>query len=515
MNDAGSIEYSINACSNCRRIHKKCDRKLPQCSLCVKHKKQCTYDTIVKRGPKSKLEYLQPYPVFTVQKKTVSHTLHESRNKILENLPKPALNAQTLGFSSIDMDRLLRAALYAEREMAGEDPIEENFNTEDLALVYAMEAVDLQASGQEERANILYNKSKRLIMELFDVVLQSPIVATCFMYLGTYAFFVGDMDRTTFFLVTVKSYLEKHSTNMTKHTEYLAIRVNNFQQIMQDGIDLHKAIKIMILHRHTLNEFMKQELKRNKNLSTSKVLSVWLDSSIGDHDIEKIRDDIAKNTNSYDLNEDRISQIISGLSQLIERSSGILPEDELQIKRYQVLCIIQGLNLQQYMKNGNWDLIRQTADTIAYLTTLPAYSTNYAVIGCIVILAANAHLEVLNRVRNINIISTVLNSIQHEYNALLLIKQKNKIIGSQNKVIETIHKLELELRKSQENVLVRNMLFSDKRPHPIQTFNFVNTNNAHYSPDDRYSLTLLSEEQEQDEFLHFDAIDRFFQDFIE
>jgi hypothetical protein len=47
----GNAEFAPIACSNCRRSHRKCDRKLPHCSECVAKKKKCTFLIPKKRGP--------------------------------------------------------------------------------------------------------------------------------------------------------------------------------------------------------------------------------------------------------------------------------------------------------------------------------------------------------------------------------------------------------------------------------------------------------------------------------
>jgi hypothetical protein len=56
-------ELSPYSCANCRRGHRKCDRKLPKCTECVGKRKKCAYEVPQKRGPKGKAKNLyQPYP---------------------------------------------------------------------------------------------------------------------------------------------------------------------------------------------------------------------------------------------------------------------------------------------------------------------------------------------------------------------------------------------------------------------------------------------------------------------
>src|SRR5947208_1455589 len=56
------VQLSLYACANCKRQHKRCDKRLPKCTLCTQRRKECVYEPTTKRGPKGRAEYCRPYP---------------------------------------------------------------------------------------------------------------------------------------------------------------------------------------------------------------------------------------------------------------------------------------------------------------------------------------------------------------------------------------------------------------------------------------------------------------------
>ncbi len=87
-------ELSINSCTNCNRSHRKCDRKLPHCTECVKKKKQnCVYEPPKrpKKITEPKTDRYEPYPTTDASSPRTNFKFHQ-----VEPLHKRQKKSKTL-----------------------------------------------------------------------------------------------------------------------------------------------------------------------------------------------------------------------------------------------------------------------------------------------------------------------------------------------------------------------------------------------------------------------------------
>jgi hypothetical protein len=438
MNSAESDQrvtrYSINACTQCRQLHKKCDKKLPNCTWCTKLNKICTYAVVKKRGPKSRSEYNCPYPHITF------HRVVENATK--ENEPTFANSNRfsALLIPVLPKEHLIRALTYVEQEWMGSTHTGQP-DAEDLALIYATQSVFFYCQGNQSKAKTVFEKCKVQIVGCFDRVGSSFFLALCFMYMGMYSLLIGDDERTSFFVEHVKLFLRKHATTSNSSILYLEMLCDSVQNLLSTDLNVERMLKSLIIQHTAIREFMRTEFKTPEY--SSKMLSIIADTDLADHDVEKIRGDLRTNSTEYELDGNRIALLSCKFSDIHERMAVCCPESFLQFKKYEMTLLLQGVYLQQCMKAQNMDLMMQSADAIAQMIGSSVYDKNYVTVGSVVALAAKVHLQILGTTQDLSVRISAMENLQCEYNTLNVIRQRNKLIGTkfEDVLMQMTHRL--------------------------------------------------------------------------
>jgi hypothetical protein len=498
MEDTDIDHFSINACTNCRRLHKKCDKRLPICLLCAKHKKTCNYDNVGKRGPKTAAEYSQPYPQIKVHKVVDKRPIDSSsKSESNINLYKPSLVRLP---TVIPPSRARIAAQYVEDEVFGR-PLGVKPADEDLALIHAVHAFTFQHN--QEQAKMHYNKAYSLITSKFDRIYNNEILQTTYLFLGMHCVLSDDIDRATFFLETIKSVLDKNANNLSPGQKYLSHIYSMIMQLTQGEISIERMIKTIIIQHVTSVE----------NLQNDDPMAILMRENFTDlvapRDAEQIRMDLALRTNEYELNEERISRISGTLMGIMDKLKGILPSSIIDMQKFSASMMFQGAHLQRYMELNEYEKAKPIADSIARISSLPYYEKTYIMASVVVHLAARAHLQLIQYTRDYNERSELIDYLCMEHNALSFVIMKNKILGE--RLIPMVESIRQMLNRVQENVTLTSTFFMHT-PQPEPTLINFGQNFAPY-PDFSENSEMVSIETLNEEVAVFDALDKFFNEF--
>ncbi len=435
MKESNTTHSSIKACTNCRRLHRKCERNLPQCTHCLKIGKTCTYETLGKRGPKSKYEYNTPYPEIVLYR--TENTSSEKRSTQPQaTSPPPNLSLYDVPF--IPKERLVRAFTYVEHDWkcipyTGSTP-----NSDEMLLVYAIQSVMYIAQGQQFKAKKMYEKCKEFLVGDFDRVVNSFLLAACFTLLGFYCCFVSEFDRALFFLENVKLFLRKNQSRANTCVNYLQMLYGAIAQMISEDINIERSLKCLVMQQVFMREFAKKEHVLE---SDSHLLSALAEVDLVDSEIaEKMCRDVIYGTNDYELNAERLGDLCGKLTGMGEKLKLIFPEALLEAKRVECTLLVNGVRLQQSIRESNLELTSFYADSIAHLAYSPV--TKNISTGSVVLLAANAHLHILAH-SDITIRAKMLDKLQLEMDALRELRAR--VQGLSKRYDGTLQRLMYEL----------------------------------------------------------------------
>ncbi|KAL0487165.1 RDS1 [Acrasis kona] len=193
------VYLADNICANCKKLHKKCDRQLPECSRCIRRSRQCHYEdkidcfssqtvstsaSIIRLDPNKRVKYftidLLENCLFEIQFRMPIITCEELKN-ILMYIDET--NEKT------------KTALKPQRD--------------NLAFVYSVLAVKFKREGNIEQSELLYQNCRNLIMgDNFEYVINNFVTAASFFFLGVYCSLGEDQPRSSFYLSNVEGYVQ-------------------------------------------------------------------------------------------------------------------------------------------------------------------------------------------------------------------------------------------------------------------------------------------------------------------
>jgi hypothetical protein len=531
-------ELSAKSCASCRRLHRKCDRRLPCCSLCLERRKECVYET-TKRGIKTQTENARPYP--SVNPSTTTTTIGLSKqspvqnNAVLEFLPLYSDLSITFMFDMpiFTREKLMDILRYLDAHRLGQAYLLPQPEWEDVSLVYAVQAYTFKMREQFDLAAQLFEASRTLVMKDFERVSVSFTLATCFAYLGLYCTYEDDVHRANFFFRNVKGYLDYQAVRSVYHPchEFLEHIYVSAQCLLSEECDMERVVKNNISKLYAIQSHHRLQLGKTVPYNTSVLLLAETDLS--GIDIDKIRLDLAENSNyHYTLDDERVARISLKYSSLFDRlTPQQIAESEIQGRRLNIMFCLEAVRLQRYITRGNADNARAISDYISRMTTNPFFLYCPAIVGPIVAMAANFHLQCLTKCKDMIDRGALLERLREELIALTSISDKIKCLRPQ--FTDLISNISKELNLGWTQPLDFAPITS--LPPPVQTsYNFGNTMlNFATTIQDRGSSVvrgasnvassasnLIYDELDTslmfvDDVLSLDAVDDLFQDFID
>jgi hypothetical protein len=297
---------------------------------------------------------------------------------------------------------------------------------DELALTNALKALVL-IRYDTVSAIECFERARMIVMPKFDMMFKSIALVACSLFLGLFCIITNNYERCKFFLDTVKSYLEHNSTSDPN----IDIIRTRYQDITGD-LEIDANMDLMVAETQQINSISSehQRVKKAKE---------WAESSS-------------------------------------------LPA--LEFARFLMNMRLQGVHAKQCFRNGLYHQATQAADFIAHNTFSPKFASDLVSLGQVVKCAANIHVHSWCMSTDEEIKSNAITCLKFELDALLLIQNKNRIVGP--RLEDTVQKVSYMLRSSQERIAL-NQLVNWLRIEPVE-----------WNQEERESET----------------IDQFFQDFM-
>jgi hypothetical protein len=443
-----SQDTAPKACTHCRRSHKKCDKFLPSCTVCIKKGRKCEYDF----GIITSSTY-QPYPGADSATEPVKKKTYEF---VFDN--ETLMFQSTIDFPLLPTERLKHTLEYIKAEANGEQESMEIPPLDDLALTYAIQAQYNKEYGNHETALYLYEKSRSIIADKFDNVHNDITASFTFAFLAFYAVSDGDHDRAHFYLVNIRAFLE------TWHEDKKNIPNYNFLVFLYFCIDftaraetdMEKIAKMLIVHHQWLKDLFYD--------SHDPLASVIVSTEIGDVDVEVIQQDVCKNTDVFELVAERTNAFMTSFTQMYDRlclSGG--PMEMLTARRINIILFIYGVLLQRGLKSGNKKKAREAADAIASITTTPGFALACAMTTLVVEKAMRAHIEFSQESSDIQEQLDIANHLREELQTFNSICERNNYMSARSELLAK--DIVQELRRIEDIQLMDKLAsFIDQQP---------------------------------------------------
>jgi hypothetical protein len=481
-------------CSNCRHSRKKCDKILPQCTLCRTTNRTCVYpSSIDKSSVKNRSIRHQPYPISNttnVAVKTLPPELNFLNDAAIKF--KAALEIPFIPREEID-----KVIVFMNNEMNNVQKVLPKPNEDVLAVVCALQAAVFKIMGKDEPAKYMYSKAKVLLATKFEDILENFCTAATYAYMAIYCGLNGEPERARYFLSNVQTFLQE---NNHPNAHFLRHIYHSGAQQLSGEVDLDGFVKEVVLHHSRLNEYYQHA----ENMDSSIVAIMDTSSAF-----KKIvpNDDI-RSTN-YNLTADRIVQLTNVLSGLYDRLqwSGVT-SSFISAKRTLMLVLMNGLKLETCLKEGRIADAKDTADTISRMTSTPYYSATIPSAAVIISLAANVHLFSMRKTRDFVKQTETVERVRDDLVTLNLMCTRNRSL--EPRCSDVMLQLAESLRQFEEGVMV------------YRTSAYLSSFNADLLPlieditieiNDKQTSEILVPQNETfslDEVITFDDIDNFF-----
>jgi len=309
-NNAGG-NFAAIACQSCRKLHRKCDRRLPACLYCVKTGKQCLYPS-PRRGkqfqkpkqnlsdgnnnfsegtnhvmssfadncstnsssnstgtttitttinPPSNSPHFSPYDT--------GKTQHELNYKYVANQSLDVYyNILSFGYPLIERERMQTLIDGKQKKLTlWQTKVDQE---KDYGLLYAMQALCLQQLGHKDISNQLFQKGRQIIGKFFDDV-DSISVPIAMEFMAEYLLGSGEKKKARVMSSTIRSniesYLNGSTINSSGKTGSLAPgQVTNEMTLDSSWIDKDPRILRAVLvetHLQFIDLFLSEEEKPN------------------------------------------------------------------------------------------------------------------------------------------------------------------------------------------------------------------------------------------------------------
>jgi hypothetical protein len=126
------------------------------------------------------------------------------------------------------------------------DTSEEIYNqhsvrTSEVALIFAIQATSFIRAGQKIIATKLYEKTRDLLVSIFDLVGEDLEVAACYGCLTQYFVTVGDVGKATFFMNNATSFLNNVTAPKQRMADALAKTLRTCAQALSTNENITEA----------------------------------------------------------------------------------------------------------------------------------------------------------------------------------------------------------------------------------------------------------------------------------
>jgi hypothetical protein len=412
-----------NCCSNCRHAHKKCDRLLPQCSLCLKTNRTCTYASVGKRGPKKGSKRHQPYPVINTPTEPVNTIKPPSEINYMNDEAVKFKAALELPF--IPREEINSVIAYLHKEIHGISHSLPAPNEDVLAVVCAMQAAILKMMGKDEPAKFMYTKARGLLATKFEDMLDNFSTASGYAYMASYCALNGEVERARFFLSNVRTFLNiwQHAGNKHPNIYFLQNLYDDGVLFLSGDADVEGHLKHIVLNHIRVREYYQGDDDIDPAvwavINTTNSFKKALNSN-----------DVRLQASQYDLNVDQVVQLGDIFSEMFDRLliAGMNP-NFVSTKRVHMLMLLYGIKLYKLMQQGKLHEAKVAADTISRMTSLPFYTLIVPAVAHVVSAAANVHLHFMKNTTDVLKQGELVNRMRDDLVTLNLVCSRNRLLA--------------------------------------------------------------------------------------
>jgi hypothetical protein len=516
-----------NSCTHCRRTHKKCDKKLPTCSLCTARGRQCVYESVGKRGPKSHADQARPYPTKTSPQNYTSpqESLPISHNYQYVVHDPAFVFKMNVDLPIIPRERMDQHLDYIAADLKGLSYMLPKPDQDELAFMYSMQAGINKCYGRHDAAQYMFEKGRALLAEKFEDVLENFTVASSFVFMAMYCAYNGEIERAQFFSLNVKTFICSWKNNQEgRHPcfDFLVHMYTLVRNVLDGETDIEAMLKEYIVHHLVVQNHYKQ--------TKDPILAAIRDTPLDEFNLEGIKSDLCQNTHNYDLDCQKISLVRNRMDSMYDRMQMAgLPGTLTGSKKMYVTTFILGTKLQKCLNASvhtpMCERIKDVADEIARLSTSPDFASLPSTVTVVISLAARAHISLAQKTENLTELLEIAERMREELLTLITFGERTKLVKLRCE--DVINELSQELRRIDEKLMVTRFdTFITKPLEPFPTYNFA----ADYLAEFTLDVPTSSSEQMivpiensnsfsssmslEDELLTFDAVDMFFKDFV-
>jgi hypothetical protein len=385
-------------------------------------------------------------------------------------------------------------------------------NTDELALVYSMQAGINRMYGRNEAAMYMFEKGRALLADKFFDVLENFTVAACFVFLAMYCGANNEIERANFFLLNVQNFLNNWKESPNKHPcfDFLAHMHAYATRSLLGDSDVELMIKEFITHHYMVKDFY-----QGTNDPLMKIIATT-DLPV---DIEKIRQDTRQEKNNYQMDVVHLQKVTESFSIMYERLrlAGLSPGVAMSKQTFFVL-FLNAIVLQKSLKAGDFAMARDSADKIARATTTADFSYLPSTVAGLIAAAAKCHIDFARSTANISDLLAIAESMREELLTLIALSEKTKLIKMRCESIIT--DLTSELRRIDDIVSVARFetyLTRPMEPIPISPQIPMPNNFVPHMPMSNELLfenALVPFQEDEIQSGTFDELDAFFNDFV-
>jgi hypothetical protein len=378
------------ACNACRQGHRKCDKKLPNCTQCSKSHRLCIYQdpTTPKQRNNRECEHrfrYQPYNIPQKKAFPVENTLPETCNVIHldENITR------TFILTPI-MSRSKAMSLSSTINVNNLTSEEEKLDVAVLLAFHAHTSINVKGTSNSQQCfDIAYD----LVSKCFDRIFTNFHVAATYCFLGMYLWDQNKLDRARFFIENVVSYLRSNKPIQSIGTG-IQSEINHLRYgllfFLCDCTKLFAADHVnlsLVLKRIIAGYYVTSTYEKICNVNTN------ADSIDGDdkqHYQQMVDNDFVHGGLDFD---------ITSLDKLIIRFNARLMtynNNEQDKKIISLLCLALGAKIQRLKSHDeNHVAIRQIADQICiWLERSSNWQCHHhPCVSCSAQLAIHAHMK--------------------------------------------------------------------------------------------------------------------------
>ncbi|KAL0483641.1 hypothetical protein AKO1_011487 [Acrasis kona] len=370
IKDQKPIILAQQSCSNCRKMHKRCDRVLPECGLCSKRNKICCYDdqSVRRTLPKASSFVKQRLDPFAGD---MSDFIVRSLNY---NMPILSPEKIRLVINAID------------KESRGSPVYDPNIKSEEIALVFSVLALSTKYKGNLIDCKIYFDRARSIIAPDLELIIENYVTAACCCFIGTYCALELDVPRAQFYVTLLRLFIDVQSQqkirdkrlNFIEH-EYITIK-----SLLSQEADMEMMLKKYFERLFSVLDFYKQDNPSDVQLYAN--YTTWLTKA----ESEKIFSDLRSSSNKeFPLNPERFERISKTIMSMYKGKNINLPELS---ERWAIsMLVLHGAQLQYFRNLGDRENARKEADIITEI--IVERKSVFKMAGVIIRAAANIHLE--------------------------------------------------------------------------------------------------------------------------